>query len=54
MNTMLSRKAPMIDQNEHAMIQFAKLITTPADTESQVVIVTSKVGLVTIGRIQSA
>lgn len=51
---LFSREAPIDEQNEHATIRVAKLITIPTETESPGVVVPSKGGLMTIERTKTA
>lgn len=50
----LSRKAPLDKQKKHDTNRVAKLISVTAETESSVVVVTSKWGLMTIKIIQKS
>lgn len=43
----LQSEAPMDERNEHATFRVAKLIIIPGETESAVVVETSKDGLMT-------
>lgn len=54
MTTLLSHEATVDDQIEHTAILDLKLITILDETESPVVVIKSKCGLMTIGRIQEA
>lgn len=50
----LLHEVPMDEQSEQATVRVAKLITILAETEYPVIVVTSKCGVMTIGRIQTA
>lgn len=51
--TILSLEMPINERNEHVMNRVAKLITIPAETETCVVVIESKCGLMMVKWIQS-
>lgn len=52
--TISLREAPVIEHNKNATIQVVKIIDIPAETGSQVAVVTCNRGLMAINQIQTA
>lgn len=50
----LLHEAPIDEQSEHSTIRAAQFFTIPAETESLVLVLTSKCGLMSIERMQMA